>query len=251
MEDRVKVQLENGVIYSICEEEGWIRAAITADGFTMRVNENKKLLDADMQVIIDVKPTREYVGVAHLKEGDTWDEELGKRIALQKAMRGQAMGVCRYMNKLKKILTDSLDEVDKQIDKAEKRGLYCYRAVTKRRDAEWMNSKRKKYKKTLDAKPIIIYLFKKAGERHLTVNQIQRALTHIYNELSKAGSLNKYATVFDISIESLEQVVLHNSDLFSLDEGSMCLFLANWHIDSLVKAFPLDSEIMTILDNYE
>lgn len=104
--------------------------------------------------------------------------------------------------------------------------------------------------KVLDTLTIIINLLKKDNKTHLSVKRLQRLLMFIYNELSKQGAIGDYDIVFSISFDSIEHVVLCNSNILDLDLDGDLIYLRENNISSISKKYELDENIERVIDKF-
>lgn len=102
--------------------------------------------------------------------------------------------------------------------------------------------------KAIDTKAILLNYFVAVRQTYVPIKRLQKLLMHIYNELTKQNNFDEYEILFDISLSSIEEMVLRNNTLFDIDEDIIYLRERNW--DNLSEEITLDEELKNIINSF-
>lgn len=102
----------------------------------------------------------------------------------------------------------------------------------------------------IDAKTIVIHLLYKMGRPYLAVKRFQNLLLSIPGELAKRNMFENYDIEYDVSVSSIEQMVLRNNQIFDMDSEKDLIYLRNRDIEQLAMQYTIDSVIGDIIDEF-
>ncbi len=98
---------------------------------------------------------------------------------------------------------------------------------------------------------IAINLLYKDNKKYISITRLKKLLFFIYEELSKSKKLDMYDICFNADVNSIENAILYNSNIFRLCSNEEMIYLnEKQSIEKLVQTYKLDNTICKIIDKF-
>ncbi len=102
-----------------------------------------------------------------------------------------------------------------------------------------------------DTETIIVNLIKQDNKSFLSLGRLHDSLRYIHVQLQKRKILNDYQILFDVYFDAIENTILNDGDLFTLDIKNEKIYLINKsELDDISNAYKLDDTLESIIKEF-
>ena len=102
-----------------------------------------------------------------------------------------------------------------------------------------------------DTETIIVNLIKQDNKSFLSLGRLYDSLRYIYVQLQKRKILDNYQILFDVYFGAIENTIINDGDLFSLDIENNIIYLINKaELDEISSDYKLDDTLDSIIKEF-